>query len=212
MSSRWRPARWRRAQVGRWPRPIRKPRLFRDPPGLAWDAGQGIVERLGPQLLPLRGRGYDRADIRIHASTRCRATSGPSRRPSDRRAAAPPLPGNEPQWRDADDIEGRRDHGAHPESRLARHFRTGRLPIRRGGVDAKFGLDLEEQFRAIAGAGQPGAYSSGCARPTAPSATGCASGHGSVAQRGRGTEAVRFAVTSLATAAAGRRRERALEG
>ena len=38
-----------------------------DTPALQWDAGYGIVERFGPQLLPLRGRGYDRADIRIHA-------------------------------------------------------------------------------------------------------------------------------------------------
>ncbi len=38
-----------------------------DKPSIAWDAGAGIVERLGPQFLPLRGRGYDRADVRIHA-------------------------------------------------------------------------------------------------------------------------------------------------
>ena len=31
----------------------------RDRPALAWDAAQGLVERFGPQLLPLRGRGYD---------------------------------------------------------------------------------------------------------------------------------------------------------
>ena len=34
---------------------------------IRWDATQGVVERFGPQFLPLRGRGYDRADIRIHA-------------------------------------------------------------------------------------------------------------------------------------------------
>src|SRR6185437_7476290 len=35
-------------------------------PRLTWDASQGIVERDGPQMVPVRGHGYAHADLRIH--------------------------------------------------------------------------------------------------------------------------------------------------
>ncbi|WP_052711743.1 Ig-like domain-containing protein [Elstera litoralis] len=33
---------------------------------LAWEESQGIVERLGPQMVPIRARGVDKLDLRIH--------------------------------------------------------------------------------------------------------------------------------------------------
>ena len=35
-------------------------------PFLHWGASQGIVERFGPQMVPLEGRGDERVDLRIH--------------------------------------------------------------------------------------------------------------------------------------------------
>ena len=132
-----------------------------DSPSIAWDVGRGIVERLGPQFLPLRGRGYDRADVRIHRIDPLSRDFWPF--PGDgiqtEDSSAPPLPGKEPaKWSDNDDAaadaiaERIRNLGSPAISQLVS------LPIRRGGVDAKFGLDLKKQLAQIAGADQPGAY------------------------------------------------------
>ena len=133
----------------------------RDRPALAWDAAQGLVERFGPQLLPLRGRGYDRADIRIHAIDPLARDFWPFPKSGVETddAAAPPLPGNEPaHWGETDAPEAAaiaeriKALGSPAVSALLD------LPIRRNGADAKFGLDLSSQLAKIAGAGQPGTY------------------------------------------------------
>ena len=130
-------------------------------PSLAWDAGRGLVERYGPQFLPLRGRGYDRADVRIHAIDPLSRDFWPfpASGVETEDAAAPALAGAGPQrWAkpndiDADEIARRlRALGSPSISELMA------LPIQRGGAEAKFGLDLRERFARIAGAGQPGAY------------------------------------------------------
>jgi alpha-2-macroglobulin len=38
----------------------------RKPPYLRWKSSEGIVERYGPKMLPMEGRGYDRADFRLY--------------------------------------------------------------------------------------------------------------------------------------------------
>jgi len=133
----------------------------RDTPALQWDAGYGVVERLGPQLLPLRGRGYDRADIRIHAIDPLARDFWPFPEHGVETidGEAPPLPGNEPKrWSEnanieADAIKQRiKFLGSPAVSRLIE------LPIRRNGVDARFGLDLKEDFARIGGREQPGTY------------------------------------------------------
>lgn len=133
----------------------------RDAPALQWDAGYGVVERLGPQLLPLRGRGYDRADIRIHAIDPLARDFWPfpAQGVETSDSEAPPLPGNEAKrWSesaniDADAIKARiKLLGSPAVSRLVE------LPIRRNGSDAKFGIDLKEDFARIAGREQPGTY------------------------------------------------------
>jgi len=132
-----------------------------DKPSISWDAGSGIVERLGPQFLPLRGRGYDRADVRVHAIDPLSRDFWPF--PGDgvetEDASAPPLPGKEPRaWKDAANAEADaiaeriKALGSPAISTLVQ------LPIRRGGVDAKFGLDMKANFAKVAGNEQPGAY------------------------------------------------------
>ncbi|MFZ4531086.1 MAG: MG2 domain-containing protein [Alsobacter sp.] len=175
-----------------------------DKPSLRWDASQGIVERLGPQMVPLRGRGYAKADIRIHAidplSRDFQAFPADGLTTED--DEAPVLPGNEPKrWTGKDEIAG--------DAMAARVKAMGspavsellELPLQRGGADAKFGLDLKSLLARIAGAGQAGTYLVGLRavdesqrrwvrlQVTDLSLTAVEE-----------TERVRFVVTSLATA------------
>ena len=130
-------------------------------PVLAWDAAQGVVERFGPQMVPLRGFGYDRADIRIHAIDPLARDFWPfPRQPlltTD--GKAPPLPGNEPdRWRDPGPIPGD-DMAARVQALGSPAISTlVDLPIRRGGTDTKFGIDLAPFLSRISGQGQPGTY------------------------------------------------------
>ncbi len=132
-----------------------------DAPALVWDANAGIVERLGPQIVPMRGSGYDKVDLRIHKIDPLARDFWPF--PSDGLQSddsdAPPLPGNEPtKWTDDKDPDG--------DAMNARLKALGSpavselltLPIRRGGVAAKFGLDLKPHLTKISGEGQPGTY------------------------------------------------------
>ncbi len=137
-------------------------------PSIKWDAAQGIVERFGPQMIPLRGRGYDRADVRIFAIDALSRDFWPfpARGIETDDDEAPPLPGNEPgAWTgsantDASEIAWRiKALGSPAVSELLP------LPIQRGGPEAKFGLDLKPYFAKIAGADQPGTYLIGL-RPT----------------------------------------------
>jgi alpha-2-macroglobulin len=132
-----------------------------DKPSLKWDVRQGIVERLGPQFVPLRGRGYDKADVRIHAIDPLAREFWPF--PSDgvdtTDSESPPLPGNEPgKWTQVSDVEAKaivariKALGSPAVSELVT------LPIQRGGIEAKFGIDLGPYFARIAGVEQPGSY------------------------------------------------------
>ncbi|MBE9607071.1 alpha-2-macroglobulin [Acetobacteraceae bacterium H6797] len=132
-----------------------------DQPSLRWGAGQGLVERMGPQMVPLRGHGYDRADLRIHAIDPLGRDFWPF--PPNGLVtnddASPPLPGNEPTpWTGAEALRRNalaarlRALGSPPVSELVK------LPITRGGADARFGLDIAPLLGRIAGPQQPGTY------------------------------------------------------
>ena len=132
-----------------------------DRPALRWDAAEGIAERFGPQMVPLRGRGYERADIRIHPIDPLGRDFWPF--PHDALETEddtpPPLAGDEPgAWKKSDAISRAamraRIHGL---GSPAVSELVG-LPIVRGGVEAKFGLDLKPLFQKISGADQPGTY------------------------------------------------------
>jgi hypothetical protein len=131
------------------------------PPALDWDAGQGIAERLGPQMVPLHGHGYDHADIRIHRIDPLSRDFWPfPGQPLETRdEEAPPLPGNEPPaWTsrsavNAVEIEKRiKALGSPAISELVA------LPQATGGAEAKFGIDLAPWLTRISGAQQPGTY------------------------------------------------------
>jgi uncharacterized protein YfaS (alpha-2-macroglobulin family) len=130
-------------------------------PALAWDVPQGIVERLGPQMIPLRGHGYDHADIRIHPIDPLTRDFWPFPRAgiTTMDDASPPLPGtepthyNEPTPISGDDMAARIAALGSPASSALME-----LPIHRGGVDAKFGLDLAPTLERIAGKQAPGTY------------------------------------------------------
>ncbi len=173
-------------------------------PGLRWDASQGIVERLGPQMVPMRGQGYGRADLRIYPVDPLSRDFWPFPQTGLITAddTPPPLPGKEPApWDQPLPIS--------PNDMALRLVAAGSpsvstlvdLPLTPGGLEQKFGLDVSQYLARIAGAGQPGAYLMGM-RPvdardrhwvrvqvTDLSLT-------AVEEAG----AVRFAVTSLATA------------
>ncbi|MGO9673674.1 MAG: MG2 domain-containing protein [Methylocella sp.] len=130
-------------------------------PHLVFDARQGIVERFGPQLIPMRGLGYDKVDLRIHAIDALSRDFWPF--PADGvetdDATEPPLPGNGPgKWSDDTDADAAaiaariNALGSPAVSELAA------LPIQRGGAGAKFGLDLKPFFARIKGLDEPGAY------------------------------------------------------
>ncbi len=130
-------------------------------PALAWDVPQGIAEALGPQMVPLRGHGYDHADLRIVPIDPLSRDFWPFPRAglitSDDRP--PPLPGTEPKhYVQPGPISG--------DAMAARLYALGSpavsellaLPIHRGGLDAKFGLDLAPSLARIAGPRMPGTY------------------------------------------------------
>ena len=130
-------------------------------PALGWDATQGIVERLGPQMLPVRGHGYDRADIRVVPIDPLSRDFWPfpAGGIATNDARSPPLPGNEPEhYVDLAPISG--DEIAARIGALGSPSASELLPlpIKRGGLDAKFGLDLKPTFTRIAGADAPGTY------------------------------------------------------
>src|SRR5262245_3655152 len=132
-----------------------------DKPSLKCDVRQGFVERFGPQFVPLRGRGYDKADVRFHAIDPLAREFWPF--PSDgvdtTDSESPPLPGNEPgRWTQTSDVEAKAIVARIKAlgSPVVSEFVT--LPIQRGGIEAKFGIDLGPYFARIAGVEQPGSY------------------------------------------------------
>ena len=130
-------------------------------PSLAWDVPQGIAERLGPQMVPVNGRGYDRVDVRVFAIDPVSRDFWPfpSGGLATNDARPPPLPGNEPaRYVDAGPISG--DDMAARINALGTPASSDLvpLPIKRGGLDAKFGLDLQPTLARIAGPQAPGTY------------------------------------------------------
>ncbi|RPJ49295.1 MAG: alpha-2-macroglobulin, partial [Acidobacteria bacterium] len=132
------------------------------PAYLKWGASQGIVERFGPQTVPVEGRGQERFDLRIHPIKPLDRSYWPF---PDRpiivdESKRPPGPGEEPKPHtvaDADpspqDIAAQISNlGSPPVSSIVT------LPLRREGKSALFGLDLAPFLETIGGKNQPGTY------------------------------------------------------
>ncbi len=135
---------------------------------LRWGASQGIVERFGPRMAPVEGRGDERLDLRIHPVAPLDRSFWPfpDSPVSVDEARRPPGPGEEPApWTGAD--------GHVTASELVRHLRLlgsppvstlVSLPLRREGSSARFGLDLGPHLDRLAPAGAPGHYLVGMRR------------------------------------------------
>lgn len=130
-------------------------------PALQWDAGQGVVERLGPQRVPLRGRGFARADLRIHAIDPQSRDFWPF--PAEPVTVdenqEPPLPGTEPTPHQSGANISAEDIGKRLRALGSPAFSdVVPLPLSKGGALAKFGLDLKPYLTRITGAERPGTY------------------------------------------------------
>jgi uncharacterized protein YfaS (alpha-2-macroglobulin family) len=138
-----------------------------DAPFLDLAYGSGIVERYGPQMIPVHGRGYRAADVRIHAIDPLDRSFWPF--PHDPvvqdEDVRPPAPG------EAADPYGQAD--PIPSQDLLKQIqRLGTpsvselmtLPLTESGTSARFGLDLAPALARIAGKRQPGTYLVGLRR------------------------------------------------
>lgn len=135
---------------------------------LRWGASQGIVERQGPRMAPVEGRGDERVDLRIYRIDPLNRSfwpfpDSPVQVDESKR---PPGPGEEPRpWTDPErPIQ---------QNELVRHLSAlgsppvstiVTLPLRREGSSARFGLDLGPYLDRLAGAGKPGTYLIGLRR------------------------------------------------
>lgn len=132
------------------------------PSFLNWRSNAGILERFGPQMLPLQGRGFDQVDLRIHKID-----------PLDRSfwpfpaspvlvddAKQPPAPGERPQpFASADRYISASELGQQIKALGSPSVSDlVHLPLKRGGAAAKFGLDLAPYLSKISGEKASGTY------------------------------------------------------
>lgn len=132
------------------------------PKYLKWQVGHGIVERYGPQQLPLEGRGFGRVDLRIYPIDPLNHSLWPfpEQPVGTDEQGAPPAPGEEPA-----PVTRPRNYTGPGE--LARQIRIlgspplstlVKLPLNANASAARFGLDLKPHLASLAGANQPGTY------------------------------------------------------
>lgn len=142
---------------------------FRRPASyLQWRASQGIVERLGPQRVPIEGRGDDRVDLRIHRVEALDRSFWPFPHAPIviDEAQRPPGPGETAEpFQDA----SRRIQPNELQQQLVSLGSPAvstlvELPTRGRGAAATFGLDLAPHLARVAGAGRAGTYLVGIRR------------------------------------------------
>lgn len=135
---------------------------------LRWSASQGIVERFGPRMAPIEGRGDERLDLRVYPVDPLDRSFWPFPESpvTVDEGKRPPGPGEEPERWTAPERNV-------PVSELAQHLQTLgsppvstliSLPLRREGSSARFGLDLGPHLDKLAPAGSPGTYLIGLRR------------------------------------------------
>jgi hypothetical protein len=120
---------------------------------LQWKSGQAVVERFGPKLFPMQGRGLSRADVRVYKIDPENRNFWPF--PADPLAvdedARPPMPGEEPPY--GQNVSSQiRLLGTPHVSRIVD------LPIRESSAGSRFGLDLAPLLASISGPDAPGTY------------------------------------------------------
>jgi uncharacterized protein YfaS (alpha-2-macroglobulin family) len=128
---------------------------------LTLSAGNGVVERYGPQMIPLAGRGYSQADVRIQTVDPLDRSFWPfpAAPVTTDDNARPPAPGEQAApWTEAAPIDQNTLQseiaglGSPGVSTLAP------LPLTTLGPSARFGLDLGGEFARISGRNNPGTY------------------------------------------------------
>lgn len=135
---------------------------------LRWAQSEGILERFGPQMFPLSGRGDTAVDLRVYRIDPLDRNFWPfpDRPVSIDESQRPPGPGEEPapagKVQDYVDRQALANHmkllGSPAVSRLVP------LPLRAGGGATSFGLPLKEALSHISGQEQPGTYLLGIRR------------------------------------------------
>ncbi len=134
--------------------PIRSPYLH-------WGKGQGVMERHGPQQLPVEGRGQERLDLRIHRIDPLDRSFWPfpDRFLTQDESQRPPGPGETPvpftavgTINQQQLLEQINALGTPLVSTLVD------LPLTRQGGAASFGLDIAEHLARISGPDAPGHY------------------------------------------------------
>ena len=132
----------------------------RPAPFLHWGAASGVVERRGPKMVPLAGRGDERLDLRIHRIDPLDRSFWPfPDRPVEvDEGARPPGPGERPQ-----PLTGgvATISPAGLAQQIAALGSPGisvlvDLPLRRDAAGAAFGLDLAPHLARLTGGGGTG--------------------------------------------------------
>ncbi|MCK6523171.1 copper resistance protein CopC [Myxococcota bacterium] len=133
--------------------------------------GDGIVERYGPQRLPIEGQGKARLDLRVYAADPLDRTLWPfpTEPLSVDEDSRPPGPGEEPNLK----LDARYDLAPHVVGARIRGLGS---PLYSGLVDVDLGdgdrarghLDLGPILAAAQGAARPGTYLVGVRHPDQP--------------------------------------------
>jgi uncharacterized protein YfaS (alpha-2-macroglobulin family) len=127
-----------------------------------WKAGFGILERMGPQMVPVEGRGQERVDVRIHAMTPLDRSFWPfpDQPVMTDDAARPAGPGEQPARYESPDRAQTIDELTAQIASLGSPTVSAlvTLPLKREGSAASFGLDLAPHLERINGKAAPGTY------------------------------------------------------
>ena len=135
---------------------------------LQWAQSEGLLERFGPQMFPLTGRGDGAVDLRIYKIVATDRSFWPFPKSPVHldESLRPPGPGEEPPPADA--LEGYvNQEGLGQRLKLLGPPQISRIvpvPLRPGGGATAFGLPLKEALAHIAGPDQPGTYLLGIRR------------------------------------------------
>jgi uncharacterized protein YfaS (alpha-2-macroglobulin family) len=121
-------------------------------PYLKWLSARGILERYGPQVFPMEGRGMEQVDLRVYKINPLDRNFWPfpSQPVAVDESRRPPGPGEEPAYATAM-REQIRLLGSPLVSRVVP------LPLR-VGTGMRFGIDLREHLAGISGSEAPGTY------------------------------------------------------
>ena len=138
------------------------------PSYLRWSAGHGVLERYGPQMVPLEGRGDAAVDLRVYPLDPLDRSLWPfPNRPVEvDEGDRPPGPGEEPSLHNDYNshvnqyqlVQALRLLGSPPVSELVE------LPLGPDRPGARFGLDLAPHLARLSGKDEPGTYLVGLRR------------------------------------------------